>query len=175
LSVPAVKQRRRRSVSAKERKTFLDALRQGYSVTHAARPTGHARQRMYELREQDEEFAAAWSDAWEAGTDLLEDELRRRALGYDEVTYDGDGNVLRRVHRFDTPAIVMALKARRPDLYRDNARVEVSGPGGGPIELEAGYQPATLADVVRLAQELGVVDVVEGEAVEVLELEERAS
>lgn len=151
---------------------FLDALRQGYSVTHAAKPTGHARQRMYELRELDEDFAAAWADAWEAGTDLLEDELRRRALGYDEVTYDGDGKVLRRVHRFDTPAIVMALKARRPDLYRENARVEVTGREGGPIELEAGYKPTTIADVVALARELGVVgDVVEGEAVEVLEIE----
>jgi hypothetical protein len=37
---------------------------------------------MYELREQDETFAAAWADAWEQGTDVLEDELRRRALGY---------------------------------------------------------------------------------------------
>jgi hypothetical protein len=177
LSVPAVRQRKRRSIVENEREAFLNALREGYSVTHAAKPTGHARQRFYELREEDEAFAAAWQDAWEAGTDLLEDELRRRAMGYDEVTYDGEGKVLRRVHRYDTPAIVMALKARRPDVYRENvARVELTGRDGGPVELEAGYKPTTLADVVRLARELGIADdVIEGEAVEVAEIEERAS
>ena len=133
--VPEPAERQRRTISAENRDAFLAALKQGFSITHAARLAGHARQRMYELRGADEEFAAAWADAWEQGTDVLEDELRRRALGYDEVTYDGDGRVLRCVHRFDTPAIVLALKARRPGLYRDNlARVELTGRAGGPLQ-----------------------------------------
>jgi hypothetical protein len=69
------------------------------------------------------------------------------------------------------------LEAKRPEKYRDNvARLELTGRDGGPVELEAGYKPTTLADVVRLARELGIADgVIEDEAVEIAEIEERAS
>ncbi len=175
---PTPSQRGRRPISARKRNAFLEALKDGFSITHAAKKAGIARQRMYELRSEDGDFATAWLDAWEQGTDVLEDELRRRALGYDEVTYDGDGNVIRRVHRFDTPAIVLALKARRPDLYRDNvARVELTGRAGGPLQVED--RSASLSDVARVLVEAGALDaavvlgvrlgdVVEGEAVELL-------
>jgi hypothetical protein len=44
------------------------------------------------------------------------------------------------------------------------------------VELQAGYEPTSLVDVLRLARELGVLpEVVEGEAVEVAEIEAGAS
>ena len=177
LPQPAEQRRRpSRKPAKRDRNLFLEALAAGWTVSHAAKRTGIARGRFYELREVDESFAAVWDEALESGTQVLENELHRRALeGWDEDSYDGDGNLVRRVRRYSPALLIFSLKARKPDVYRDNAHLTVSGPGGGPIELEAGYQPATLADVVRLAQELGVVDVVEGEAVDVLELEERAS
>jgi hypothetical protein len=175
VSAPTPAQRRRRSLAPKARKTFLAALTEGYSVTHAAERAGHHRRRFYDAREADADFADAWLDALEQGTDLLEDELRRRALGYDEVTYDGDGKPFRTVHRHDTRALELTLKARRPHLYRENVqRVELTGADGGPVAIE-GFTPTTLADVLRLARELGV-DEIEGEAIEVpvAELEAQA-
>lgn len=174
VTVPERGERQRRPITEAERAAFLEALGEGFSITHAARLAGRDRQRMYELRDADEDFASLWTDAWEQGTDVLEDELRRRALGYDEVTYDGAGKVLRRVHRFDTPAIVTALKARRPKLYRENhvAQVEVTGRHGGPVQLQSGQRVTTIGDVIALARELGVRlghgldDVIDGDAVE---------
>jgi hypothetical protein len=126
---PLPAERRKRRIAKKDRVRFLEALAAGWSVTHAASRAGFARQRFYELREEDEGFAGAWGEAWEAGTDVLEDELRRRAVdGYDENTYDGAGELIRRVHRFDNAGLVKALAARRPDKYREGANVEVTTP-----------------------------------------------
>jgi hypothetical protein len=32
--------------------------------------------------------------------------------------------------------LMFTLKARRPDKFRDNSRVEMTGAGGGPVKLE---------------------------------------
>lgn len=41
--------------------------------------------------------------------------------------------LIKKANNGDTRAIIEALKAYRPDLYNDRARVELSGPGGGPV------------------------------------------
>jgi len=119
------------------------------------------------LREADQEFAEAWEAAIEDGTQVLENEAVRRALeGWDEDVYDGEGAVVRRTRRYNPALLIFLLKARRPEVYRDQvARVEVTGANGGPVEID-GFQPTSIASVVALARELGLVDVVDGEAVE---------
>ena len=49
------------------------------SVSQAARRANYGRASVYEWREADESFRAAWDDALEEGTDRLEDEAFRRA------------------------------------------------------------------------------------------------
>jgi hypothetical protein len=152
---------------------FLERIAEGWTAKDAAVAAGVHRQRFFEARAADPEFAAAWEQAHQEGVECLEDELRRRGVeGWFEETYDADGQLVRRVRRTDTHALVTRLKAMAPERYRDNgvARVEVTGANGGPVELD-GFQPTTLAAVVELARELGVVDVVEGEATEVEPLE----
>jgi len=67
----------------------------------------------YDWRKADPNFAEAWEDAVEAGTDRLED------------------RVLAKAHRMDDgPAVTAAiflLKARRPKKYRDHHQIEHSG------------------------------------------------
>lgn len=143
------------------RDEFLEALAAGWSVTHAAKHSGVLKQRLYEIRDGNEEFAAAWDEALEAGTQRLEDEALRRAVdGYEEETFDGKGALMRRVRRYDSSLLQLLLKGRRPQTYRDNAigRVELTGPGGGPVELAPGREPTTLASVIALAGELGVLE-----------------
>jgi hypothetical protein len=178
---PALR-RRTPAVPAEARDAFLEALAAGWTVKHAADRTGINKRRFYEVRDADESFADAWTEALEQGTEVLEDELRRRAVeGFDEDTFDGEGKLIRRVRRYSPALLIFSLKARRPEQYRDNAVVQVTGPGGGPVQLDAGAQPATLTDMIRLAGELGVLDrlgysreAIDGEAVEdaPLELEE---
>ncbi len=97
---------------------FLAALGEGLSVAGAAKLAGVGRQTVYDWRKRDGEFAAAWDDAIETGTDNLEDEARRRPMSTSDTL------------------MIFLLKARRPDKYKERRASELSGPGGGPIRTE---------------------------------------
>ncbi|GIV16005.1 MAG: hypothetical protein KatS3mg022_3422 [Armatimonadota bacterium] len=88
------------------REKFLAALARGCSVSQAARLAGVSRQHAYRCRQRSNTFAQQWEDAWEQGTDALEDEAVRRALAGSDTL------------------LMFLLKARRPEKYRDNVRVE---------------------------------------------------
>ena len=133
---PTPLQRRRGGrISAADREMFLAALAEVFSVTHAAALTGRHRRRFYDLRDSDSAFAEAWDEAVAAGTSLLEDELRRRALdGWDEDTFDGDGKLMRRVHRFSPNDLLTMLKKRDPG-YRDNVVPVAAAPSITLVEV----------------------------------------
>jgi hypothetical protein len=101
--IPVNRQERRRgAITRKHRKVFLERLAAGFSVTAAAAPTGKGKQRFYELRTADPDFAEEWRQAWERGADVLEDELLRAAReGWQEIDeeFDADGRLNRRVVR----------------------------------------------------------------------------
>jgi hypothetical protein len=178
-TAPLPAERRRLRLPAKVRAEFLRSLEQGWSVTHAAARAGRHRRRFYDVREQDEAFRVQWDEALEAGTCVLEDEARRRAVdGIEDFVLDKFG-VEHPKRVYSDNLLMFLLRARRPDVYRENAqRLELTGRNGGPVELTAaGYEPPTLGDMVRLAGELGVLDqlgyaradVVDGEALELTE------
>jgi hypothetical protein len=116
---------RPRAIDAPARERFLKCLAQGWSTTHAARATGLARQRFYELRARDAAFAEEWAVAVDEGTDRLEDEAYRRAVDgvpgpiFSRCEVVGE----RRVYS-DRP-VEFLLKARRPAIYRERTLVEL--------------------------------------------------
>jgi hypothetical protein len=112
--------RRRTKLTRKHRELFLERLAAGFSITAAAEPTGRSRNRFYELRQEDAEFAAEWKQAWEAGADVLEDEMLKAATeGWQEVTeeFDGDGRLKRRVvaQRKDPRLLARLERKRQPE------------------------------------------------------------
>jgi hypothetical protein len=101
---------------------------------------------------------------------MLEDELRRRSVeGWHEETFDGGGKLIRRVRRMLPHDLHLQLKARRPEVYRENARVDVRAAGlaiGGPILESSLGRPVTgLSDVIALARDLGIGSLVGIDAV----------
>lgn len=98
----------------REREPFLEALAVGYSVTHAAQIVGVSKARFYELRAQDDDFAAEWERAYESGTDVLVDEVRRRALeGWEEPVYQG-GKLVGPVRKYSDNLLMFLVKQRDP-------------------------------------------------------------
>ncbi len=65
-------------------KNFLQYLAEGHSPTHAARCISFSREHMYQLRRDNEKFAAAWAEALEMGTNALEDLAIARARAYSD-------------------------------------------------------------------------------------------
>lgn len=111
--------------------TFLELFATSGNVMLSAKGAGVNRQTPYQLRGRDEAFARAWEEADEAATQTLEAEAWRRARG-------GSDRLL-----------LFLLQARRPQTYRTNARVELAGDGGGPIQTMV--VPEGLSDHERAA------------------------
>jgi hypothetical protein len=44
---------------------------------------------------------------------------------------------VRKYYPPDTTAAIFWLKNRRPDLWRDRNQTELTGPNGGPVQIEA--------------------------------------
>jgi AcrR family transcriptional regulator len=129
VTLPEPAKRTRRRVSKAKQKQFLELVANAYSVTYAAAAVGVNRRTMYRLKDKDDEFAAAWDDAWEAGADVVSDEIRRRAIeGVEEPLVSG-GKIVGSVRRFSDRLLELEAKRRRPGEYRESVKVE----GGEPI------------------------------------------
>jgi hypothetical protein len=136
---------------------FLERLAEGASIVDAA--GSHAvRRKLYRLRDADPAFAAEWKTAYTEGTDALVKEARRRAVdGVEDVKVIGSGDMQREVpvvHYSDT--LLMFLIKQRDPSFRDNSRVEVTGGGGGPVQVE--YRGVKLSDILTAAREAGLAD-----------------
>ena len=71
--------------------------------------------------------------------------IRRRGLhGYEEPVFQG-GKMVGKIRRYSDRLLEILAKAHRPK-FRENQRVEVSGPGGGPVETTV-----SMVDVVNAA------------------------
>ena len=113
--------------------------------------------RFYDLREADGEFAEAWSRAVESGTQVLEDEARRRALdGWDDPVFQ-QGQLVGHVRRYSDRLLEFLLRGRRPAVYRDSAStLAVSGVVGVAAAIED--RSASLADVARVLRDVGAFE-----------------
>src|SRR5207247_812317 len=107
---------------------FLELLSRGATVGAAARGAGYARRSLYRWRKGREDFAAAWDDALENGTDLLEDAALRRAKdGVAEPRFY-QGKVCGHVQKYSDALLICLLKARRPEKYGDRVTATHQGP-----------------------------------------------
>lgn len=102
--------------TAHARATFLRILEETCNVTESARAAGLCRNTVYDWRGDDEAFARDWDTALQSAADKLEQVAFERAkAGQSERMLE------------------ILLKAHRP-IYRENKRIEHSGPDGKPIE-----------------------------------------
>jgi hypothetical protein len=69
----------------------------------------------------------------------MEDEAMRRAVdGWDEPVYQ-KGEQVGVVRKYSDSLLALLLRGRRPDVYRDNAQVQVSAPT--VFVLESAFSP----------------------------------
>ena len=141
------------------RDVFVERLRATGNVTLAAAGAGVSRQSVYRARKRSKKFRRDWVEAHEQAMDLLEGEARRRATGVKEDVYYA-GRVVGTRTVYDTPLLMFLLKAHRPELYRDNMKVEHAGgldvTGDRKVTFEfvrpADQQARTLAELAAEAE-----------------------
>lgn len=80
------------------------------------------RQSLYQRKHRDDEFAEAWTQAWDQGADALVDELHRRAMGWTEKRVDRWGNEYEEFKHSDM-LLLEAVRAHRAQ-YRTNMKID---------------------------------------------------
>jgi hypothetical protein len=109
------------------RPKFLKAFAETGTVIEAAKKAGVGRRTVYDERQRNETFALKWAEIEEWTTEEMEQEARRRAvLGVEEpVFYKGE--LVSHVSKYSDTLLIFLLKARKPEVYRENVRVEHGG------------------------------------------------
>lgn len=139
----------------KNRKVILTTLRRGLTVSRAATEAKICRSALYAWRREDEAFAAEWEDAFEEGSDRLEDEMLRRAVDGNEKPVYQQGKLVGHIREYSDTLLIFALKARRPEKFRETTRHEHTGKAGGPIESKANVDLSALSfDQLRQLKQL---------------------
>lgn len=145
-------------LSEEEVERWLEVIASGYTTRRAAKELLRDPQTFDNWRHRSKENEARYREAFELGTQAMEDEAARRGMdGYEVVTRNKAGEITKVVETYDSALLQLALKARRPDVYREN-----HGQGGG--------QPTVI--VVHSSFSALKDRPIEVEATEVAEIEE---
>ena len=106
---------------------FLASLAENGNVMQAAKKAKLSRTQLYNKRKADEAFASAWAEAEALGVAALEDEARRRAFeGWLEPVFH-KGQRCGTVRKFSDILLIVLLKAHKPEKYRENINMNLSG------------------------------------------------
>ena len=113
-------------MTPKKREKFLALLGEYGNVSKAAAEAKVSRTGIYNLRDSDPAFAAAFDAAVKLGIAALEDEAKRRAFeGYDKpVFYQGAQCGVAR--EYSDTLMIFLLKAHDPDKYAERTKSDVT-------------------------------------------------
>lgn len=111
----------------KKQEAFLAALAQRGNVSEACQAAGIGRRTVYQWRDADKDFAAAWDGALDEAADTMEREAFRRAVEGTEKPVFQQGQEVGRIREYSDTLLIFLLKAARPEKYRERQQIEQSG------------------------------------------------
>ena len=114
---------------------FLAAYAEIGTITHAAMRAQVDRTTIYRWRDSDPVFAAALDEADLMAAERLEQEARRRAVEGVEKPVWHKGQMVGSVREYSDTLLIFLLKGALPDKYRERVSSEISGQGGGPLQV----------------------------------------
>lgn len=142
------KRTRRRTPKRDWRPAFLKAFAETGLVIEAAKKAKVSRSNVYDERQRNETFALAWAEIEEWTTEEMEQEAQRRAVRGVEEPIFYKGEIQGSVRKFSDTLLIFLLKARKPEVYRENVKVE----HGGKVKHEV---EAVDGAIDKLMEELG--------------------
>ena len=151
-------------LSIERRRMFLRTFAVRGIVLEGCRAAGVSRSTVEKWKENSEWFYELYMVAIEEAADRIEAEAFRRAVdGYDEpVIYQGmpatvidpvtGEERMLTIRKFSDTLMQTMLKGARPEKYRDNHKVEVSGSGGGVLIVPGVIDPDAWAAAAKTQQ-----------------------
>ena len=121
-----------------KKRAFLDAYAETGTIKRAAEIAGIERKSHYLWLEKDPEYVEEFKSAREQAGDSLEQEARRRAIeGVPEPVWYR-GQIVGEIQKYSDTLLIFLLKGAKPEKYAEKRfYVEQTGPGGGPIQVDA--------------------------------------
>ena len=108
-----------------KRDAFLTAYAEVGTVTHAAELAGVSRNAHYMWMQDDPEYPEKFREAEKQACEVLEKEIRRRAVeGVDEPVFH-KGEQCGTVRKYSDTLLIFAAKGAMPEKYRENAKLEI--------------------------------------------------
>lgn len=126
------------------KKAFLDSLSKSPNVTKAAKAAQFTRQRMYQLRDEDPDFAAEWDSALQEAMDNAEGETYRRAVKGTLKPVFHKGEEVGKIREYSDTLLMFWLKAHRPEIYKETVRNEMTGKNGEPLPPPTAVNPVVI-------------------------------
>lgn len=116
--------------SARAKRAFLESYAQWANVSYAAAAANVNRSNIYYWQEHDSEFEKAFKVAEQAATERLEREAWRRGVEgspYKRTSYwHGEPVGTDEKIEYSDQLLMLLLRARKPDLYRERLDVAVA-------------------------------------------------
>lgn len=133
---PTIRQLKKDDRTKKERQAdFIEWFSEYASISRAAKKAKIHRSVIYDWLKKEKAFKKLFEDACEAALGSLEDEAVRRAYeGMNKPVFQG-GKKVGSVREYSDTLLIVLLKARAPEKYKDRVYNEQSGPDGKPIQV----------------------------------------
>lgn len=111
----------------------------GYAMTGsfmlAAKRAGCERTIHYHWMDTDPVYKEVWAYAKEMAADVMQDELTRRAMGWEEEHFTDHGTPYN-VYKYSDLLLIFRMKAMRPKEYRENTHLEVESTNTVNVTIE---------------------------------------
>ena len=141
----------RYKLTSKKKQQFLELLAEYGNVSRAAQEAKIIRTHIYQIRDSDPDFAAAFDAAVKLGTAALEDEARRRAFeGCDKPVFY-QGIQCGAVREYSDTLMIFLLKAHDPEKYAERTKNDVTL--GGALKMDVTLSPREAAQALIRAAE----------------------
>lgn len=138
---------------------FLAAYAECGNISAAARAAEVVRQAHYDWMATDATYPDRFQSAHENAMDLLEEEARRRAVQGTDKPVFYKGEECGAIREYSDTLLMFLLNGGRPQKFRQNAKVEHTGPNNGPIAVAlqnlSDDQLEQLAAIARAASQPG--------------------
>jgi hypothetical protein len=119
-----VEVRRRSKRTPEQDEVFFRLVSQGWSQTRAAEKAGYTVEGVRNWRLREEDFRKRYEEAYECGTNAFEDEVRRRGYAGVNRPVFHKGEVVGHIREYSDSLLMFLLKARKPEVYRENFSIE---------------------------------------------------
>lgn len=138
-----------------KKRAFLSAYSECGNITKATELSGVSRAAHYKWMKDDDLYKQFFKDAEEEAAERLETEARRRAVDGTDKPVFYQGSKCGTIREYSDTLLMFLLKGAKPNKYRDNATLELTGKDGGPVQYENMTPEERRARIAELEAALG--------------------